>query len=266
MPVELDVRDAVAVLTLSRPEALNAMSPDLLDELEARLREVDADPAIGAVVLTGSGEKAFCAGADIAHMREAGAEEARAFSYRGHEVAHLIETMGTPVVAAVNGFALGGGCEMALACDVRVAAENARFGQPEVTLGILPGWGGTQRLARATSIGLAKEMILTGRAIKADEALASGLVTHVYAADELLEKAVELAGSIARQPAWALAACKRMCNLALGGDTQEPHLREIDTFALSFTTADQKEGMNAFFEKRAPNFERGSAPKKARKK
>lgn len=256
MAVDIERRDAVAIITLNRPEALNAMSPEQLDALEERLREADGDPAVGAIVLTGAGPKAFCAGADIGHMREATPEDAGAFARRGHAVADLIEHMDTPVVAAVNGYALGGGCEMALACDVRVCSDNARFSQPEITLGILPGWGGTQRLARATSLGFAKEMILTGRAAKADEALAKGLVNHVYPADELMDKAVELAASIARQPAWAAAAAKRMCNLALG-DKGEALAREVDTFALAFTTADQREGMAAFLDKRTPNFSRG---------
>ena len=142
MSIDLECRDAVAVLTLNRPEALNALSPEMLDDLERTLREVDADPTLRALVLTGAGEKAFCAGADIGHMRTAGPLEARAFAERGHRVANLIEGLGTPVVAAVNGFALGGGCEIALACDVRVAADTAQFGQPEVTLGVIPGWGG----------------------------------------------------------------------------------------------------------------------------
>ena len=257
MPVQQEVRDAVAVLTLSRPKALNAMSVEMLNDLDTALREADRNPNVGAIVLTGDGEKAFCAGADIGHMLEATAQEARTFAELGHAVADLIEGLDTPVVAAVNGFALGGGCELALACDVRVASDNARFGQPEVSIGVLPGWGGTQRLARATSIGFAKEMILTGRAVKADEALSFGLVTHVYPQDELLDRAVELAASIARGPAWAVGAAKHLCNLALGGDSTVPFEREKDTFALAFTTADQREGMSAFFEKRAPEFKRG---------
>jgi enoyl-CoA hydratase len=256
MPVsiELERRDAVAVLTLNRPEALNALSPEMLDDLERVLREVDADPTLRAVVLTGAGEKAFCAGADIGHMRTATALEARAFAERGHRVADLIEGLGTPVVAAVNGFALGGGCEIALACDIRVAADTARFGQPEVTLGVIPGWGGTQRLARATSIGFAKELILTGRLVSSEEALRAGLVTHVHPKADLLDAAVQLAATIASRPGWAVASAKRLCNLALGGDAPAPFAREIDGFALAFTTPDQREGMDAFFEKRPARF------------
>jgi enoyl-CoA hydratase len=252
--IDLERRGPVALITLNRPKALNALSVEMLDDLEAHLLEVDADPGLRAIVLTGSGEKAFCAGADIGHMRTASALEARAFAERGQRIANLIETMATPVVAAVNGFALGGGCEMALACDIRIAAESARFGQPEVTLGVVPGWGGTQRLARATSIGFAKELIITGRLVKADEALRAGLVTHVHPPDALLDAALELAGTIAERPGWATGTAKALCNLSLGGDNREPLAREADAFALAFTTEDQREGMDAFFEKRPPKF------------
>lgn len=254
MTVDLERRDPVAILTLNRPEALNALSPEMLEQLDARLDEIDADPGVRAVVVTGAGEKAFCAGADIGHMRTAGAHEARAFALRGQGVADRIEGLRAPVVAAVNGFALGGGCEVALACDVRVAAESARFGQPEVTLGVVPGWGGTQRLARTTSLGFAKEVILTGRLVRADEALRTGLVTHVHPREELLARAVELAETIAARPASAVAAAKALCNLALGGEAPGPYARERDAFALAFTTDDQREGMAAFFEKRPPRF------------
>jgi enoyl-CoA hydratase len=255
LSIDLERRDAVAVVTLNRPEALNALSPEMLDDLERVLHEVDVDPTLRAVVLTGAGEKAFCAGADVGHMRTAGALDARAFAERGQRVAALIEDLSTPVVAAVNGFALGGGCEIALACDLRVAADTARFGQPEVSLGVIPGWGGTQRLARATSIGFAKELILTGRLVTSEEALRAGLVTHVYPRAELLDAAVQLATTIASRPSWAVASAKRLCNLALGGDSRAPYAREIDGFALAFTTPDQREGMDAFFEKRPPRFE-----------
>lgn len=253
MSIDFERRGPVAILTLNRPEALNALSADMLDALEAHLRDADADPGVRAIVLTGAGEKAFCAGADVGHMRTADALAARDFAARGQAVAAAIEGLGTPVVAAVNGFALGGGCEIALACDIRMAAEKARFGQPEVTLGIIPGWGGTQRLARATSVGFAKDLVLTGRMVGAEEALRAGLVTHVHPGAELLDKAVELAGTLASRPSWAVATAKALCNLSLG-DLDGPLARELDGFALAFTTADQREGMDAFFEKRPPNF------------
>jgi enoyl-CoA hydratase len=250
----VDRRDAVAVITLDRPDALNAFSPEMLDELEAALVRIDADPGQRAIVLTGAGPKAFCAGADIGHMRRATPHEARAFGLRGQSVANLIESIGTPVVAAVNGFALGGGCEIALACDVRLAAESARFGQPEVTLGIIPGWGGTQRLARATSIGFAKDLILSGRLVKADEALRAGLASQIHPAEDLLDAAIALAAQMASRPAGAVAAAKRLCNLALGGESTGPYARELDGFALCFGTPDQEEGMDAFIDKRPPRF------------
>jgi enoyl-CoA hydratase len=254
LSIQTERRDAVAVITLDRPDALNAMSPEMLDELEAALLRIDGDPGQRAIVLTGAGEKAFCAGADIGHMRRATPQEARAFGLRGQGIADLIETLGTPVVAAINGFALGGGCELALACDVRLAADSARLGQPEVTLGIIPGWGGTQRLARATSIGFAKDLILSGRLVKADEALRAGLVSQLHPREELLDAAVALAGQIASRPAGAVGAANRLCNLALGGESPSPYARELDGFALLFGTPDQQEGMDAFIEKRPPEF------------
>lgn len=254
MPVDLERRDAVAVLTLNRPEALNALSPELLDELDARLDEVAAAPELRAVVITGAGQKAFSAGADIGHMRTADALQARAWALRGQRMADRLEGFAAPVIAAVNGYALGGGCELSLACDIRVASERARFGQPEISLGIVTGWGGSQRLTRLVSPGYAKEMILTGAPIDAAEALRVGLVNHVYPADELLDRAVALAAVIAAKPVWAAAASKDLCNAALSGDLAAGLAREADTFALAFTTADQREGMDAFFEKRPPNF------------
>jgi enoyl-CoA hydratase len=254
VPVDLERRDAVAVLTLNRPEALNAVSPELLDDLDRRLDEVAAAPELRAVVITGAGEKAFSAGADIGHMRTADALAARAWALRGHAMADRLEGFDAPVIAAVNGYALGGGCELALACDIRVASERARFGQPEINLGIIPGWGGSQRLTRLVSPGYAKEMILTGAPIDASEALRVGLVNHVHPAGELLDRAVELAATIAAKPVWAAAAAKAMCNRALDGDLAGGLAREIDVFALAFTTADQREGMDAFFEKRPAKF------------
>ena len=253
MSVELERRDHVALVTLNRPDALNAISPEMFDALVARLDEIEADEAVRAVVLTGAGEKAFCAGADISTMRTASPQEARAWGARGQGLAARIEHLAAPVVAAVNGYALGGGCEIALACDIRICSEKARFGQPEVSLGIPPGWGGTQRLARATSIGFAKEVVLTGRMVGAEEALRTGLVTHVHPQDELLDKALELAGSIAAKGRGAVAETKRLCNLALG-DLPGGLARELDAFALAFGTEDQREGMDAFFEKRPPRF------------
>jgi enoyl-CoA hydratase len=169
-------------------------------------------------------------------------------------MADRLEGFDSPVIAAVNGYALGGGCELALACDMRLASERARFGQPEINLGIVPGWGGSQRLPRLVSPGYAKQMILTGAPIDAAEALRVGLVNHVHPPEELLDRAVELAATIAAKPVWAAAAAKEMCNRALDGDLAGGLAREIDIFALAFTTPDQREGMDAFFEKRPASF------------
>ncbi|MDX6556376.1 MAG: enoyl-CoA hydratase [Miltoncostaeaceae bacterium] len=254
MPVDLERRGPVAVLTLNRPEALNALSVDMLDDLDDLLDAIEGEASLRAVVLTGAGEKAFTAGADIAHMKTASALEARDYAKRGHAITGRLESFPKPVIAAVNGYALGGGCELALACDLRLAGERARFGLPEVNLGILPGWGGTQRLARTTSPGFAKEIIFTARMVKPDEALQRGLVNAVHPNDELLDKAVELGETIATKPPWAIAAAKEVVNLALEGNQRTHLARELDAFALAFTTEDQREGMAAFFEKRTPNF------------
>jgi enoyl-CoA hydratase len=254
VPVDLERRGPVAVLVLNRPEALNALSVDMLDDLADHLATVESEPDLRAVVITGGGEKAFTAGADISHMRTASPLEARAYAQRGHHITNRIEAFDTPVIAAVNGYALGGGCELALACDIRLAAEEARFGLPEVNLGIMPGWGGTQRLARATSPGFAKELIFTGRQVSAEEARDAGLVNHVYPRSELLERAVEMGELIAAKPPWAIASAKEVVNLALEGDLHGHLARELDAFALAFTTEDQREGMAAFLEKRPPRF------------
>ncbi len=254
MPVDLERRGAVALLTLNQPKVLNALSPSMIEQIEQHLDEIEGAPAARAVVITGAGERAFCAGADIKNMRTASPIEARAFARLGHDLMDRIEGFARPVVAAVNGFALGGGCELALACDIRMAADSARFGQPEITLGIIPGFGGTQRLARTTSLGFAKDLVLTGRMVDAEVALRAGLVTHVHPREELLAKALELAEGLAGGPAWALAETKRLTNLALSGDHARNLANELDTFALAFATPDQREGMDAFLEKRTPSF------------
>jgi len=254
VPVAFEARDRVALLTLDRPDRLNTLSPDMLEDLIARLGEVEADEGVGAAVITGAGDKAFSAGADVSLVREASPLEARAFAARGHRAFDLIESMSTPVIAAVNGYALGGGCELALACDIRVASDRAQIGLPEVTLGIFPGWGGTQRMPRVVGPGRAKELILTGRRVGAEEALSIGLVERVHPHEELVERAVELAAEIASRPGWAVAAAKAMINRAGDGDQAGNLARELDLFALAFATEDQREGMAAFFEKRAPRF------------
>jgi enoyl-CoA hydratase len=205
-------------------------------------------------VLTGAGDRAFIAGADIKYMSGLGVEEAKAWGELGHEAGRLLETMKQPTIAAINGFALGGGCELALACDLRYASSRAKLGQPEINLGIIPGWGGTQRLARATTLGFAKELILTGRTVDADEALRRGLVNAVFEPDELLPRVMETALELAAKSPLALEAAKQAINRALGGDHAENLRREADRFGELFASEDAKEGLTAFSEKREPTF------------
>jgi enoyl-CoA hydratase len=212
------------------------------------------DVAARVLVLTGAGEKAFAAGADIKEMTEMSVLEGHAWGALGHECCRLLESMPKPTLAAVNGFALGGGCELALACDIRYASESARFGQPEIQLAVIPGWGGTQRLARAVGAALAKDLILTGRTIDAAEALRIGLVSAVYPAGELLDGVLEVGASLAKKSAVALSAAKDATNRALQGDLGSALSYEAILFAALFATEDQKEGMRAFAEKREPRF------------
>jgi enoyl-CoA hydratase len=244
----------VATVTIDRPDVLNALNTALLEELLATLSDLGRDAGVGVVVLTGEGERSFIAGADIKEMAGKTPLEARAYSELGQEIAHSLETMRKPTIAAVNGFALGGGCEMALACDVRLASENAQFGQPEINLGIIPGWGASQRLARATNIGYAKELILTGRMVDAAEALERGLVQHVYPAAELMPAALEMAGRMAAKSPVALYYAKEATNRALHGDFGGNLVHEADLYSLMFSTDDAREGLNAFVEKRRASF------------
>jgi enoyl-CoA hydratase len=205
-------------------------------------------------VLTGAGERAFIAGADIKYMSGLGVEEAKAWGALGHEAGRLLETMKQPTIAAINGFALGGGCELALACDLRYASSTAKLGQPEINLGIIPGWGGTQRLARTTTLGFAKELILTGRTVDADEALSRGLVNAVTEPADLLPRVMTVAVQLAAKSPLALEAAKQALNRALAGDHAENLTREADRFGELFASEDAKEGLTAFSEKREPKF------------
>jgi enoyl-CoA hydratase len=237
----------VRIVTIDRQDALNALNVETLTELRDRLRELSTDQDVRAVVLTGAGEKAFVAGADIKYMSGLGSDVAKGWGGLGHETGRLLETMAKPTIAAINGFALGGGCELALACDIRYASSRAKLGQPEITLGIVPGWGGTQRLARVCGIGVAKELIFTGRTVDAEEALRIGLVNAI--ADPVLDKALETAHELAAKSSLALALAKRLVNMSPGAlDT------EADEFGELFSSADAKEGLQAFVDKRPPKF------------
>jgi enoyl-CoA hydratase len=250
--IRVDREDAVAVLTVDRQDALNALDVDTLTDLRDRLQELASDADVRVIILTGAGEKAFVAGADIKYMSGLGVEQAKAWGALGHEAGRLLETMPKPTIAAVNGFALGGGCELALACDIRYAASGAKLGQPEVNLGIIPGWGGTQRLARACGLGIAKELIFTGRVVDAEEALRIGLVNAVH--DPVLEKARETAALLASKSPIALRLMKELANRALGGDHSGNLNAESQTFGELFASDDAKEGLTAFVEKREPVF------------
>jgi len=246
--------DSVAVLTIDRQERLNALDPQVVEEIGQALLELEAE-APRAIVVTGAGERAFVAGADITAMSVMDPLEAKRFSEIGHAAMALLDRSPVPTIAAVNGFALGGGCEVALACDVRIAAENATFGFPEVGLGILPGMGGTQRLPRLIGPALAKEMIFTGRRISAEEAREIGLVNRVVAEGEALNAAMELAAEISANGPLAVRHAKSAANRALDVDLVSGLEYEADQFALLFATKDAREGMNAFSEKRKPEFE-----------
>jgi enoyl-CoA hydratase len=250
--VVVTAESGVATVTIDRPEALNALDVATLTELRDRLRELADDASVRAVVLTGSGEKAFVAGADIKYMSGLDPEQAKGWGALGHEAGRLLETMPKPTIAAINGFALGGGCELALACDIRYASARAKLGQPEINLGIVPGWGGTQRLARICGLGAAKDLVFSGRTIDAEEALRIGLVSAI--ADPVLERAHETARDLAAKSAVALSLAKRLCNLTLGLDHAGGLETEANEFGDLFASEDAKEGLTAFVEKRAPNF------------
>ena len=250
----IDVRreDAVALVTIDRQEAMNALDVATLTELRDCLRELAEDDSARVVIITGAGEKAFVAGADIKYMSGLDVDQAKEWGALGHETGRLLETMAKPTIAAINGFALGGGCELAVACDIRYAASSAKLGQPEVNLGIIPGWGGTQRLARLSGLGVAKELIFTGRIIDAEEALRIGLVNAVH--DPVLDRAREVGALLASKSPIALKLMKDLANRALGGDHAANLDAEGETFGELFSSDDAKEGLAAFVEKRQPNF------------
>jgi enoyl-CoA hydratase len=250
--IQIEVERAVATVTVDRPDAMNALDVRTLTELRDRLAELKDDENVRAVVLTGAGDRAFIAGADIKAMSAMDVVAARSWGELGHTVARRLETMPKPTIAAINGFALGGGCELAAACDIRYASSRAKLGQPEINLGIIPGWGGTQRLARLCGLGFANELILTGRLVEADEALSRGLVDGVH--DPVLDKALETAHLLATKSPVAIAAAKRALNHALQGDHVANLELEYTEFGGLFASEDAKEGLTAFIEKREPTF------------
>ncbi|WP_026526472.1 enoyl-CoA hydratase-related protein [Butyrivibrio sp. VCD2006] len=247
--VNVEVKDKIAVLTINRPEALNALNSQVLDDLSAALDSIDVN-TVRALVLTGAGEKSFVAGADIGEMSTLTKAEGEAFGKKGNDVFRKLETFPIPTIAAVNGFALGGGCEISMSCDIRICSDNAMFGQPEVGLGITPGFGGTQRLARLIGAGMAKQLIYTARNIKADEAFRIGLVNAVYTQEELLPAAEKMANTIAAQAPIAVRACKKAINDGLQLDIDKAIELEEKIFGDCFETEDQREGMANFLRKK----------------
>ena len=252
--VLLEREDRVAILTINRPKALNALNNDTLLEIKSAVLEVKEDSGIDLLIITGAGDKAFVAGADISFMQNLSAMEGRAFASLGQEAFRMIEALEKPVIAAVNGFALGGGCELAMCCDFRIASTKAKFGQPEVGLGITPGFGGTQRLPRLVGTGMAKQMLFTADAIDAKEALRIGLVNSVVEPEELMDSVKKIAKRILNKGQVAVRLSKVAANEGMQSDIDRGMTIEADVFALCFATTDQKEGMSAFAEKRKPQF------------
>lgn len=246
--------DSIAVVTLSRPQSLNALNRQVFMELKLVFEEIGRDNKIKAAILTGSGSKAFAAGSDVSEMQHLSAVEARDFALAVYRAQEQIASLSKPTVAAINGYALGGGCEVAMCCDLRVASENARLGQPEINLGIIPGGGGTQRLARLVGIGRAKELVFTGKIIPARVALEWGLVNQVVPPEELMETALKLAGEMAAKSSLALAFAKSAIDRGCSIDLNSALHYEIECFTGCFATEDHNEGIKAFLEKRQPRY------------
>jgi enoyl-CoA hydratase len=253
--VKLEKKNKIAYVTIDRPKVLNALNMATMEELRQVFTELKDDREIRVVILTGGGEKAFVAGADINELARNNPVEAKAYTHKGQSVLDLIENLGKPVIACINGFALGGGCEIAMACTMRLASENAKLGQPEVKLGIIPGYGGTQRLPRLVGAGLAMQMVLTGEMMTAQEAHRIGLVNEVLPADKLIARAEELAGKIIGMAPLAIQYCMEAVNQGMGMTLQEGLFLEATLFGMCCATEDRKEGTTAFLEKRPANFQ-----------
>ncbi len=252
--IAVENRENVQILYINRPQVLNALNEKTLLEIEAAVNDFAKDEKLAVMIITGSGERAFVAGADIESQYPLDAEGGRNWAFLGHRVFRLIENIEKPVIAAINGFTLGGGCELAMACDIRLASEKAQLGQPEVTLGITPGYGGTQRLTRLVGTGKAKQLVFTGKKINAQEAYRIGLVDEIYPHEELMEKAVAMARIIASNAPLAVRYAKQQINQSLQINDDIAVVVEAGLFGLCFATKDQKEGMGAFLEKRKPFF------------
>jgi len=250
-PILVEIKEGVCWITLNRPDKLNSIDSKTMKRLFETIDEVEDDPNVRCVVIKGSG-RAFSAGADVDELMKLTPEEAEELSRKGHETMMKISSMPKPVIAAINGYALGGGCELASACDIRIASEKAKFGQPEIKLGIIPGWGGTQLLTRLIGVGRAMELILTGRIIDAEEAYRMGLVNKVVPHDRLEEEVSELAKTLASGAPIAMAEAKRLVNL--GGSLEVGLDEEAEAFGRLFATEDSREGFKAFKEKRTPSF------------
>ena len=242
----------ILTITINRPDKLNALNKTVMAELEQVVMSLEKDELVKAAILTGSGEKAFVAGADIREFEGLTAEEGMDLARRGQEIFFKIENANKPIIAAVNGFALGGGCELAMACHFRVASENAQFGQPEVNLGLIPGYGGTQRLAQLIGKGRALELIMTGSLIKAETALNFGLVNYLVTQSELLEKTKTVLKNIINKSPFAISRCIKAVNAGI--NLQAGYDKEIEAFGECFATEDMKEGTTAFLERRPPVF------------
>ena len=253
--VKLEKKGPIAYVTIDRPKVLNALNMATMEELGEVFTDLAADREVRVVILTGSGEKAFVAGADINELQKNNPVEAKAYTHRGQAVLDLIENLGKPVIACINGFALGGGCEIAMACTMRLASDKAKLGQPEVKLGLIPGYGGTQRLPRLVGTGLAMQMLLTGEMISAQEAYRIGLVNEVLAPEQLIPRAEEIAQKIIANAPLAVQYCMEAVHQGLNMTLQEGLFLEATLFSICSATEDKKEGTTAFLEKRAAKFQ-----------
>jgi len=248
--IQVEKKEEVAIVRINRPEKLNAMNLDVIKEMGSIMEQLDRDDSVKVVIVTGTGEKAFSAGADIEYMSKISPLEAEQYALTGHDTLNRIANLNKPVIAAVNGYALGGGCELALSCDIRVASKNASMGQPEVTIGICPGWGGTQRLMRVIGPARAKDLIFTGRRISADEAFQMGLVNKVVELPQLMDECMNVAKQIAKNSAIAVRVSKTLLNRGMDSDINTGLKLEIFGWTVCFTHPDREQRMTAFVQKK----------------